>query len=95
MGNCCQVARHHDKAGLAERFRADSPEVRCAVSSVDKMLASVSHASRGTVSGWTSAHMLCQHPQVLDVDIVDAADITPDAFWQRYAVRPCSPHVQC
>jgi hypothetical protein len=33
MGNCCQVARHHDKAGLAERFRADSPEVRCAVCS--------------------------------------------------------------
>ena len=32
--------------------------------------------------------------QVLEVDIVDAADITPDAFWQRYAVRPCCAHVQ-
>lgn len=39
--------------------------------------------------------MLSQHPQVLDVDVVDAADLTPDAFWQRYAVRPCCAHVQC
>lgn len=93
-GNCCQVARHHDKAGLAGHFRADSPEVRCVGSSLKRMLSSVSHASRGTASGWTRAHMLYHYPQVLDVDTVDAADITPDAFWQRYAVRPCTAHTQ-
>jgi hypothetical protein len=27
------------------------------------------------------------HAKVLEVDVVDAADVTPDAFWQRYVVR--------